>query len=230
MLNRPQKYAKSTRCATFVDVKDLTVPFEFLAGKAALWREKSTLIVADVHIGKAAHFRKAGIAIPADVNRDNLWRLSNLLLDHRPQRLLILGDLVHSHYNREWDDFIEMRRFFSNCDFTLVKGNHDVLPLGAYHDESIHVHSSLEEDNLLFIHEPTELETEESSTIEVCGHLHPAIKLRGAARQSLRLPCFWMTEQRLVLPAFGTFTGMMAIQPKRSDRVFAIAGDQVLEV
>lgn len=211
-------------------MKDLPVPFEFLPGKAALWPAKNTLIVADVHIGKAAHFRKAGIAIPSDVNRDNLWRLSALLLDYRPERLLILGDLVHSHYNREWDDFIEMRRYFANCDFTLIKGNHDVLPLAAYRDEAIHVHSSLEEENLHFIHEPTESKTQEGLTIEVCGHLHPAIKLRGTARQSLRLPCFWMTQQRLVLPAFGTFTGMMAIQPKRSDRVFAIAGEQVVEV
>jgi DNA ligase-associated metallophosphoesterase len=211
-------------------VNQLELPFELLPGKAAFWREKHTLIVSDVHIGKAAHFRKAGVAIPTDVNRENLWRLTALLLDHRPQRVLILGDLVHSHHNREWDDFIDMRRNYSSCAFTLIKGNHDVLPETAYTSESILIHPSLKEDHLKFVHEPATDGAATEGELEVCGHLHPAIKLRGTARQSLRLPCFWLSPIRLVMPAFGAFTGMHAVQPSAHDRVFAIAGDRVVEV
>lgn len=208
----------------------IQLPFELLPGKAALWREKHTLIVSDVHIGKAAHFRKAGVAIPSAVNRENLWRLSALLLDHRPQRLLILGDLVHSHHNHEWDDFVDMRRNFSSCEFTLIKGNHDVLPETAYTSESILIHPNLSEHHLKFVHEPGSNSDASEGVLEVCGHLHPAIKLRGTARQSLRLPCFWLSSRRLVMPAFGAFTGMHTIQPSAHDRVFAIAGKQVVEV
>lgn len=195
-----------------------------------MWRDKSTLIVADIHIGKAAHFRKAGVAIPPDVNRDNLWRLAALLLDHRPERLLILGDLVHSHHNREWDDFVDMRRNFTNCEFVLIRGNHDVLAQNAYDGASIHVHPQMTEDQFSFVHEPGEDDTSNEELVEVCGHLHPAVRLKGAGRQSLRLPCFWLTDRRLVMPAFGAFTGTFAISPAKTDRVYAIAGKRVIEV
>ena len=69
------------------------------------WEKERTLIVSDIHLGKAAHFRKHGIAIPGDVNADNLKRLEALILRHQPDRLLVLGDLFHSSLNAEWHDF-----------------------------------------------------------------------------------------------------------------------------
>lgn len=209
-------------------------PFEFLPEKAAWWKAKQTLVLSDVHLGKAAHFRKNGLAIPNTLNRDNLRRLAGLLQQHRAERILIIGDLVHSSYNEEWDEFVAMRKEFSSCTWQLVQGNHDVLPASMLEDASIHVCSELEEEGLLFVHEPLppeELKRLASSALHrVCGHVHPAVRLKGQGRQYLRLPCFWVTEQQTILPAFGNFTGGQLIKSAPSDRVIAVADKQLFEV
>jgi metallophosphoesterase superfamily enzyme len=69
-----------------------------------------------------------------------------------------------------------------------------------------------------------------SSEYVVSGHLHPAIQLSGSAQQRLRLPCYWFGENQGVLPAFGEFTGMHTIQPKKGDQIFVIAENQVIKL
>ena len=98
-----------------------------LAEKAIWWGRESTLIITDVHIGKGGHFRKNGIALPKRLNDDNLWRLSGLMQQWQPKKLIVLGDLVHSKLNAEWTDFVEMMRMFPSTSLILVRGNHDVL-------------------------------------------------------------------------------------------------------
>lgn len=73
--------------------------------KAIYWREEDMLIVSDLHLGKVHHFRKAGIFVPTHAAMDNYERLSSLLLEFEPSKLLILGDLFHSDYNQDWKDF-----------------------------------------------------------------------------------------------------------------------------
>lgn len=203
-------------------------PFTLLPQRALWWPQRKVLVVSDVHIGKAAHFRKSGIAISSEVNRDNLWRLSGLLLDLMPEHLVVLGDLVHSVYNTEWDAFTDMRANFTGLHLTLIKGNHDVMPVGMFAEAGIEVHDRWCPDRLIFSHEP--LSAVPDQTLNVCGHLHPAIRLKGAGKQSLKLPCFWSSTQRLVLPAFGAFTGNSVIKPEPNDRVIAIAENQLIEV
>jgi DNA ligase-associated metallophosphoesterase len=205
-----------------------TGSFEFLPEKAIWWPSKATLVVSDVHIGKAAHFRKSGIAIPSAVNDDNLRRLNFLLTKLKPERMLILGDLVHSTRNKEWDDFVAFRLSFRQLDFTLVKGNHDVLPEHAFHSAEIHTRPTLEEEGFFFSHEP--LSSVQQPLLNVCGHLHPAVMLKGNARQRVKLSCFWLSKSHLVLPAFGSFTGSSVIKPLLSDRVFAVVDNKVVEV
>ena len=64
----------------------------------------------------------------------------------------------------------------------------------------------------------------------LAGHLHPGIDLIGPGRQRLYLPCFHLSARGLILPAFGDFTGMAPVTPGRGDRIFAIAGSEVVEV
>jgi DNA ligase-associated metallophosphoesterase len=201
--------------------------FKLLPQRAVWWETKSTLIVSDVHIGKSGHFRKNGVALPGETNNENLWNLSGLLLDFKPQRLLILGDLFHSHYNREWDAFADMLANFEALETVLVKGNHDILPMERITDAGIHCVDELIEDGFHFTHEPLD---EGALGYNLSGHIHPAVKLRGSGRQYLRLPCFWFSEHAGVLPAFGSFTGTHPIKPLKSDKVFVIAEDTVVPV
>ncbi|RYY54751.1 MAG: metallophosphoesterase, partial [Chitinophagaceae bacterium] len=71
--------------------------------KAIFWQEEKTLVVADVHIGKTGHFRKAGIPVPAKVYKEDLHRLFSLILFFKAEKLLIVGDFTHSTSNLELD-------------------------------------------------------------------------------------------------------------------------------
>ena len=87
---------------------------------------EKTLVISDVHLGKAGHFRRYGIPIPTEVNQDNLSRLSQVIAQFNPEKLLFLGDLFHSETNSEWDDFEHWRRQFSALSMTLILGNHEL--------------------------------------------------------------------------------------------------------
>ena len=91
-----------------------------LPEKAMIWENTNTLLVADIHLGKITHFRKAGIAVPAAAKQENLSRLSDILLNHDVRRVIILGDLFHSHYNDSWLDFKHFIAQFSSIQFILV--------------------------------------------------------------------------------------------------------------
>ena len=74
-----------------------------LPQRAVYWQQQQMLIAADVHLGKVGHFRKAGIAVPSEMEQGDLGVLSDLVYEHQPQKLLFLGDLFHSDINADWN-------------------------------------------------------------------------------------------------------------------------------
>ncbi|GEM_PF-2178717 len=64
----------------------------------------------------------------------------------------------------------------------------------------------------------------------LAGHLHPAVRMVGAGRQTLKLPCFWFGAKVGVLPSFGGFTDSGVVTPARGDQVYVIADDRVMWV
>lgn len=126
---------------------------------AIYWEDADTLIVADLHLGKATHFRRHGLAVPTYVQDETLEKLSGLLLDFKPRRLLMLGDLFHSDYNAEWEDFAELVMAFSHVKFSLVPGNHDRLTYHQYEKYNIEVKEEpYFEGPFAFSHHPLEKE------------------------------------------------------------------------
>ena len=75
-------------------------------------------------MGKLNHFQKNGIPIPSDGSKENLINIKNIINEYDPNHVYILGDLFHSSYNKEWDDWLV---YFSksNIKFALILGNHD---------------------------------------------------------------------------------------------------------
>lgn len=197
--------------------------------RAAYWEVEEALLLADLHLGKAAHFRREGLPAPADISNANWDRLISLILEFNPRRALFLGDLFHSDYNREWEEFRQLMEQFRPVRFELIPGNHDILPEGYYRQANLVVHrEGLELPPFLFTHHP--LEEVPAPLYNLAGHIHPCVYLRGNGRQRARLACFYFGEYRGILPAFGAFTGMGRVRPKNGDRVYVIAGDDVLEV
>jgi uncharacterized protein len=197
--------------------------------RGAYWARQHTLFVADLHLGKALHFRREGVPVPTAVSQENWDRLIALLLDFRPQRVLFLGDLFHSDYNREWEDFCHTLDQFHEISFELILGNHDSLPPEAYAKANLMVHrGALKAPPFLLTHHP--VPEPSPGWYNLAGHLHPCVFLKGRGRLRERLPCYFFGKAGGVLPAFGAFTGMAQIRPKAEEQVYVIAGREVIMV
>jgi DNA ligase-associated metallophosphoesterase len=193
-----------------------------LPEKAIFWKESAMLILTDLHLGKAGHFRKAGIPIPTSVHEADLLNLQSLIDTYAPEKILMLGDLFHSEINEEWSQFRNFLAQHHTLTFVLVKGNHDILPGDAYREPNLQVH---EEEWICapfhFTHHPPE-KYPYQDLYNMSGHVHPGYRIRGKAGQHIKLPCFFFSPNGAVLPAFGKFTGCVHVPKKKHDRVYAI--------
>ncbi len=202
---------------------------EFLKDKALWIKELSTLLIADLHFGKAAHFRKSGIPIPEPVHNNDLSRLEHLHQTLRPLHVFFLGDLFHSDWNDQWESLNTFLEALEGTEFHLVKGNHDVLSAKSYAQSTLRIHDQpLTWSSLILSHEP--LEQIAPGMLNICGHIHPGVRLVGKARQSIRIPCFFQTGSCLILPAFGNFTGLAIVKPKAEDKVWGITGEKIIPI
>ena len=194
-----------------------------------LFRSHKILLAADLHFGKVNHFRKSGISVPTMANDQNSSTLIDVINSTNPDRVIFLGDLFHSHYNEEWETVGQIRKHFSECSFELVLGNHDILTLQQYKRHSIQVlENQLIIGQWLLTHEP--LITIPENLYNLSGHIHPGVRLKGAGRQSILLPCFYFGSQQGILPAFGSFTGLAKIIPKKGDSAFVVAENKIIDV
>lgn len=202
---------------------------EMLPEKALLWISKKILLVADLHLGKINHFRKAGIPVPTKANDRNWESILHLIDTTKPKRVIFLGDLFHSHYNEEWEVLRQLIRNFPVVSFELVIGNHDILSDNQYARNNLKLHrEKLMEGPFVFSHHP--MEEIENDSYNLAGHIHPGVLLQGKGKQAVTLPCFYFGERQGILPAFGSFTGLARIQPKKEDRIFVIAENTVVKI
>lgn len=202
--------------------------------RSLFWEEQNTLIISDLHLGKSGHFRKAGIAIPQKIYITDLQRLMAALYSYKAERLIIVGDFTHSHMNKEMDLFTKWRRDFSQLQIDLVKGNHDILDDEWYEDNSIILHPwQLEIGPFCFRHEDKRYQkvyANSKALYTFSGHLHPAYRLKGKGRQSLKFPCFYFRKDSCILPAFSHFTGGYPVEPEKEETVFAIVENEVMKM
>ena len=203
------------------------------------WEEEQSLILSDLHFGKTGHFRKAGIAVPQSVYREDLLRLLCGIQYFRPRQLLVVGDLFHSRENKELALFLKWREDFPDLEIQLIQGNHDILHESWYTQAGI----ALRQDVLTvgpfsFVHDITDVADVSATERAVAerdaapargkagyyfsGHIHPGIRINGMGKQSLKFPCFYFGPGYAVLPAFGRFTGTVALDPQPESNVFAI--------
>jgi DNA ligase-associated metallophosphoesterase len=211
-----------------MEVEILDELFDLYPQKAIFWKSQDTLLLSDLHLGKINHFRKAGIPVPAKANDHNLEVFIDLVNECRPRRIICLGDLFHSYYNAEWEAFGEVIKHFSQISFDLVQGNHDIMSKYQYARKGINVHDTLQIGRFLLTHHP--LEDVPEGVYNVAGHIHPGVSLRGRGRQAMTLPCFYFGDKQAFLPAFGKFTGLAKIAPRKEDRVFIVAEDKVISM
>lgn len=199
---------------------------ELVGDRAVWWPRQRSLLLADVHLGKAETLRRHGIALPHGSTAHELARLDRLLTRWPAGRLWVLGDLVHgptptgAGWRRTLAAWLSAR---PGLELVVVRGNHDRhLP-----PEQLGIRSVAEphlEQGLWLAHEPNALPGP-----GLCGHLHPVWSLReGRLRE--RVPVFFWRDQRLVLPAWGALTGGVAPTLEPGDRLFAALDDGAVEL
>ena len=191
-------------------------PVDLLQGDALTFYDRAlyvpehqALLISDVHLGKAETFQMAGIPVAQQVNGETLERLRSHCNQVKPEKIFVLGDLFHSRQGmvteiiEAWSEFLNT----VDADVTLIVGNHDRAALSPVFDMEYST-ESVSLGRLMLSHEPVDQTTIPKGSLNICGHIHPVVRLRSAI-DSLRLPCFYHEHrsQRLTLPSFGSFTG-----------------------
>lgn len=196
----------------------------FLAHKsgALYWPSERALIVADMHFEKGSAFAARGQMLPPYDTRATLTKLAHVIDTYQPETVIALGDSFHDANAASRMcamDLDGLAMLQEGRDWIWITGNHDPVVdrrLGGY------VLSELSVEGLTFRHEPRN----GAVTHEIAGHLHPAARLvlNGTG---LRRPCFVGNGLRLVLPAFGAFTGGLNILDIAFEPVFGVDGMMV---
>lgn len=201
---------------------------KLLPERALYHPAERTLYIADTHIGKAETFHAHAMPVPSGA-ADDWARLSSVVQRTEAQRLVILGDLLHTRRGRAQtiiDAGAAWRQQHAALDVILVRGNHDAGAGDPPASWRITCYDAPVTDASPFIwqHYPDA----HPDGFALAGHLHPTVRLRGRAKQQLKLPCFHSTAQVMTLPAFSTFTDGATITPASDDRVFVVTPEAVI--
>ncbi len=196
--------------------------------RAFVWTRRKTLVLSDLHIGKTAHFRKAGIAIPSQILHNDLKRLEALIVQFEISTILIVGDLFHAEVNRDIQMFKDWKIPFDFIEWRLIKGNHDRLKTSVYENLGIEVDTDYNETApFRFVHDVDHCE---DPIFCVSGHTHPGVLIRGRGKQFIKLPCFQVSKNQLTLPAFSEFTGLNTSCGDKDTVCFAFTGTAIFEI
>jgi uncharacterized protein len=173
----------------------------------ALWVvAHRTLIASDLHLEKGSAFAARGQMLPPYDSPATLAKLEAEIEALDPARVVLLGDSFHDARSVDRlsaDDTARISRLASGRDWVWLEGNHDLVALqGALDTLPGRVVTTLDLGPLRLIHEPQPGD----QPGEIAGHLHPAARVAAYGR-GVRRPCFVTDGRRLVMPAFGVFTG-----------------------
>jgi DNA ligase-associated metallophosphoesterase len=164
------------------------------------------LAVSDLHLEKGSSFARRGRLLPPYDTGATLDRLASAIADHRPDTVLCLGDSFHDgggadRMPQPYRD--RLLAMMAGREWIWIAGNHDPAAPG---DLPGTIADEIAIGRLLFRHEPRP----GAAAGEIAGHLHPGavIVQRGRA---VRRRCFATDGERLVMPAFGAFTGMLNV-------------------
>ncbi|WP_209588984.1 ligase-associated DNA damage response endonuclease PdeM [Massilia sp. UBA6681] len=197
-----------------------------LPEKALYWPHEKMLAIADIHFGKAAAFRALGVPVPRGTTTENLQGLDALVEAHGARHVVFLGDFLHAraaHASATQQAMLAWRERRRDLQLTLVRGNHDRHagdPAAALGIDLVDEPHAL--GPFAFCHHP-DLAT---PGYALAGHIHPVYVL-ATRFDALRLPCFVVGQDRMILPSFGAFTGGHAIRPEPGDSIYVTSGDAV---
>ena len=197
--------------ASTVDVAGVTLHAD-LSG-ALFWSEQSLLVVSDLHLEKGSSFALRGVLLPPYDTVATLSRLGAVVARYNPRMVIALGDSFHdrdAHERLSETDRDALGSMQTRRDWIWLSGNHDpALPpdLGGV------VATEVAIGPVTFRHEPT------GAVGEIAGHLHPKARVVRRGR-AMERRCFACDDERLVMPAFGAYTGGLSIRDAAFAKIF----------
>jgi len=181
---------------------------------AAYWSAERTLVFADLHFEKGSAYAKRGALLPPYDTRSTIKRMAEVIARHAPARVIALGDSFHDGEGADRLDPEEremLARLAAGVEWIWVEGNHDPKPPAWIGGRVV---AEIALGGLVFRHLPS------GQAGEVAGHLHPATTVsRGGMR--VRRRCFVSDGVRLLLPAFGAYTGGLDVRDAAITSLFA---------
>jgi DNA ligase-associated metallophosphoesterase len=172
-----------------------------------------------MHLEKGSAYAARGVFLPPYDTRETLARLAAVIDRYDAETVICLGDSFHDVAGAERmgaEEAETLAIMQEDREWIWLTGNHDPeIPdaLGG------HVVGDLDVGGLALRHTPTASPV----THEIAGHLHPAARISYCGHV-IRRPCFVGNGLRLVLPAFGTFTGGLNVLDEAFAPLFGDAG------
>jgi len=185
---------------------------------ALIWPATGMLVVADLHLEKGSSFARRGSLLPPWDTKVTLDRLVLLLRRWKPRTVVALGDSFHDadgsgRLARE--EVVRLASITASVQFVWVQGNHDPAPPEGVGGEWV---ESFATGSLTFRHEALA-----RATGEISGHYHPKATIPARAGSVTRA-CFVTDARRVLLPAFGAYTGGLDVRDPAITRLFPRGG------
>jgi uncharacterized protein len=177
--------------------------------------EYHTLLVADLHLEQGASLARRGIHVPPFDTDTTLTLLEKVVSETKPWRLVLLGDSFHDrNADTELQDGHRARllQMTSSVETIWISGNHDPDAPRGLGGVCVGRHQL---GHIELRHEPSR----QLRGCEIAGHLHPGATIvqRGIAT---RAKCFIADDERLIMPAFGSYTGALSVRSKAYQNLF----------
>lgn len=164
------------------------------------------LLIADLHLEKGSSRAHKGVLLPPYDTRAGLLALEAAIMRWQPKQVILLGDSFHDLAGPQRmgaDDRALLEKVAGRADFIWLSGNHDpALPADLPGKQA----AEMKLGGMTLRHEPVA-----GAHDEIAGHLHPVAAIRQRGRR-LRTRCFVVSASRIILPAFGAYTGGLDIR------------------
>ena len=171
------------------------------ASGALWWADQRLLCVSDLHLGKSERMARIGGALlPPYENQETLGRLQADMTRYNPQTVICLGDSfddLRAADHLDADSSRTLLALMAGREWVWIEGNHDPGPMGF---GGTHMRE-LDRAPLIFRHI-----AQPPAQGEISGHYHPKKRITGRGR-SIQRPCFLIDDSRIILPAYGAYTG-----------------------
>ncbi len=185
-----------------------------LPSGALWWPRQKTMTVSDLHFGKSERIlRRGGPILPPYDTRETLTRLEMDIEQTGATTVICLGDSfddLAAAQGMGKDEKLWLTRLQAGRKWIWIEGNHDPGPvnLGGSHL------AEYSRSTLTFRHI-----AEPAATGEISGHFHPKMTVRTRGR-SITRPCFIYDQNRVLMPAYGAYTGGLNVTHQQIQSLF----------